>query len=254
MIYILLLLLLLLLLLFIFTYINRNSHKKNNYTSYTAIIIEPREHKALSYVLQNFLKNLSNDWNIIIMHGNKNIDFINNIINKDLNNYKDRITLINLNVDNLTIEEYNKLLTSRKFYKNIPSEVFLIFQTDTIICDENKDLINNFIKYDYVGAPWIDYTGNGVGNGGLSLRRKSKMLEILSKYKRYDENEDMFFSNAKINNYNIPKVEEAKYFSVESVYNKDSFGIHKPWLYLNENELKNKITNCNSLKKLLELS
>ena len=41
---------------------------------------------------------------------------------------------------------------------------------------ENKDIINDFIGFDYVGAP---LKCGLVGNGGLSLRRKSKMLEII---------------------------------------------------------------------------
>jgi hypothetical protein len=58
-----------------------SSTKKENFTNkYTAVIIEPREHKALSFVLKNFLENLSDEWNIIIMHGNNNAKFINNIL------------------------------------------------------------------------------------------------------------------------------------------------------------------------------
>ena len=47
---------------------------------YSAIIIEPREHPALSFVLDNFIHNLSDEWNFIIFHGNLNLSFINNII------------------------------------------------------------------------------------------------------------------------------------------------------------------------------
>jgi len=45
------------------------------------------------------------------------------------------------------------------------------------------------------------------------------------------------------NNVFKPSLEEAKFFSVESIYNEISFGIHKPWLYVNNDEL-------DSLKKL----
>ena len=55
---------------------------------YTAIIIEPIEHKALGFVLNNFLENLDDNWNIIIYHGNKNIEFVNTIIDTKLNKYK----------------------------------------------------------------------------------------------------------------------------------------------------------------------
>ena len=47
---------------------------------YTAIIIEPRNHKALPFVVNNVIDNLSNDWNVIIFHGNMNINYVKNIV------------------------------------------------------------------------------------------------------------------------------------------------------------------------------
>jgi hypothetical protein len=145
-----------------------------NQEKYTAVIIEPRKHKALEYVLNNFLENLNDDWNVLILHGNLNEEFVDNIIN-NLSKYKSRITKHNLKVDNLNISQYNKILTSLDFYNLIPTETLLVFQTDTIICSKYKDNINKFLKYDYVGAPWRDANGE-VGNGGLALRKKSKSM------------------------------------------------------------------------------
>jgi hypothetical protein len=216
---------------------------------YTAIIVEPRKHKALSFVLENALKNLPENWNVVIMHGNLNKDFLIDIINNKLSIYKDRITINNLNIDNLTISEYNNLLTSKEFYNNIPTETFLIFQTDSIICSENVELLDDFMGYDYVGAPWKD----AVGNGGLSLRKKSKMLEIISNCKKKDENEDVYFANPCIAN-NKPSIEKAKEFSVEAYYSEKSFGVHKPWVFLNTNEMNSKMEKCSDLKKLWELN
>ena len=157
---------------------NKENFDNNSKKKYTAVIVEPRKHKALSFVLENFLTNLSEEWDIIIMHGNKNEDYVDDIIENGLSSFENRISKVNLNVDNLTIDDYNKLLKSKEFYEKIPTEVFLIFQTDTVICENDKELINKFLEYDYVGAPWIN---GGVGNGGLSLRKKSKMLEIINK-------------------------------------------------------------------------
>jgi hypothetical protein len=208
---------------------------------YTAIIVEPREHKALDYVLTNFYNNLSDEWQIIVFHGNNNTRYVKNIINKF---NKNRIKLINLNVNNLTIPEYCKLFYSKWLYNNIPTETFLVFQTDTLICPQYKHLINDFLKYDYVGAPWGKtltkeiikvYGGkDAVGNGGLSIRKKSKMLKILDKYStRHKDgwliNEDVFFS---IHSKYKPTAYEARNFSIESVYNNKSFGVHKAYKYV----------------------
>lgn len=219
---------------------------------YTAIIIEPRSHKALSFVLNNFLENLSEEWGFIIFHGNKNKDFINNILDGELNNYKNRIIkLINLNVDNLTNKEYNLILKSNSFYDNIDTEIFLIFQVDTLIIKENKELINNFLEYDYVGAPWI----NGlVGNGGLSLRKKSKMLKIIDKVDtNFKLNEDEYFSLQEEVSLYRPCFIEAQTFSVETVFHESPFGVHNCYHYLSEEHwltLSNKYPDLNILKSL----
>ena len=229
------------------------SKKKENFENqYTAVIIEPRKHKALSLVLNNFLTNLSDEWNIIIMHGNQNEEYVNDIINNELSIFTNRISTFNLNVDNLTIDDYNNLLKDKNFYNNIPTEIFLIFQTDTIICEENKELINKFLNYHYVGAPWMHMNGE-VGNGGLSLRKKSKMLEIIEKCPNNGGNEDMYFAKTCIDIHK-PNIEKAKEFSIESTYSEKSFGVHKPWLYLDENEIQKTKNSCKNLDKLIELN
>jgi len=194
---------------------------------YTAIIVEPRKHRALSYVLNNILTNLSNDWNVVVCHGTQNAEFVNNIISSDLSTYRNRITLRNLGVENLDLNEYNKLLATKSFYDYIPTEMFLVFQTDSIIIPKYAFLINAFLKYDYVGAPWQN--DNKIGNGGFSLRRKSKMLEIIEKVPyNYGTQEDTYFSYAPIPMYK-PTFDEAKLFSVETVFSEVTFGCHKPW-------------------------
>jgi hypothetical protein len=218
---------------------------------YTAVIVEPRKHKALPFVLENFLTNLSDEWDIIIMHGNKNEEYVDDIIENSLSSFENRISKVNLNVDNLTISDYNNMLKSKEFYEKIPTEIFLIFQTDTVICENDKDLINKFLEYDYVGAPWRN---GGVGNGGLSLRRKSKMLEIISNCPTKNENEDVFFANPCVDIYK-PSYEDAKEFSVEQVYNKRSFGVHKAWgENMTDANIEKKVNSCKPMKKLMELN
>jgi len=224
---------------------------------YTAVIFEFRKHKALSFVLNNFLENLSNEWNILIFHGNKNVDYVNNIIKNDLFEYNERACCNHLDVDNLTPTEYSDLLKTNKYiYQCIPSEIFLIFQTDTMIFKNYRHIINNFLKYDYVGAPWVhnnairvydaktnvtlrNCSNYNVGNGGLSLRKKTKMIEIIDTIDRlntYDlyKNipEDVFFSCNEFVPIYKPTHDEAKFFSIENDFSYAAFGCHKPWLLL----------------------
>jgi hypothetical protein len=234
-------------------FINNPKETMNQDAQYTAIIIEPREHKALSLVLKSFLNNLSENWNVIVFHGNKNLQYVQDIITNDLVEHKKRIKLINLNVDNLTIDDYNKILLSESFYDNIPTEVFLVFQTDTLINDKNKDKINEFLQYDYVGAPW-KYIGYQVGNGGLSLRRKSKMIEKIRKCPYNGEPEDLFFADDKCVKLNKPHFEKAKEFSVETLYYANPFGVHKLNTgNLPKEELEMLKKNINGLDELIRL-
>lgn len=214
-------------------------------TDYTAIMVEPRKHPALEFVLQNFTENLNEDWNFIIYHGKTNEKMLKDIVSRLSADVQNRITLINLNVKNLNIKQYSTMFFCPTFYDNIPTETFLIFQTDSMILKENKDKINDFFKYDYVGAPWPKTMGRlgkmEVGNGGLSLRKKSKMVELLQYKEKAVEHgkfgkyiaEDQFFSG-----YFVPEVKvykptfiKAKDFSVESIYSNAPFGIHKCWIY-----------------------
>lgn len=196
-----------------------------NAAKYTAVIVEPRQHPALEFVLKNIGDNLSSEWRILVMHGTKNEEYVEKIVSDNA-----RIQLHNLNVDNLAIKDYNKLLTSREFHEKIPTEIFLVFQTDSMICNSSEVKIEDYLKYDYVGAP-LSHMNGFVGNGGFSLRRKSKMLEVLEKcpYNGTDP-EDVYFATAcKRVSIAKPSQEEAALFSNEGILTDYSFGVHKPW-------------------------
>lgn len=220
---------------------------------YTAVIIEPREHPALEFVLKNFNDNLSEEWQFVIFHGNKNIEYTKHICDKVF--HPERVHLVNLGVDNLTISDYSALFYTEQLYSNIPTDTFLIFQTDSMICSQYKDYINHFLSYDYVGAPWSNGT---VGNGGLSLRKKSKMKEIVEKCKNVKDgdnyiNEDMVFSKGcDTIEVDKPSTEKAKTFSIENVYHDKSFGIHKAYATLGTDKIGEWCPDIVELKRLNE--
>jgi hypothetical protein len=81
------------------------------------------------------------------------------------------------------------------------------------------------------------------------------MLEIIENCKYNDENEDIYFSFACSGiNINKPNFEQAQNFSIETVYNDNSFGVHKPWLYFKKEVMKQKTNFCNGLDKLINLN
>ena len=201
--------------------------------SYTALIIEPRKHAAMQFVLTNFYENLDERWNFLIYHGIENEDWMKELVNTFSEGNKRRTEIRKLDFVNILPHQYSAIMVNPAFIKSIPTEVFLVFQTDTMISSVHKDLIYNYMEYDYVGAPWPD--GN-VGNGGLSLRKRSKMLEIAEKAPYSPPyGEDLFFSFAMgIVDVYKPSFEKAKEFSIETIYNPISFGIHKAWRWTNK--------------------
>jgi hypothetical protein len=232
-------------------------------SKHTAIIIETRQHPALKFVLNNIIENLSNDWSIIIFHGTNNIDYVQSIVS-ELDQFRIK-KIINLGVSTLTAKTYSDIFKNINFYSNIPTDIFLVFQTDSMILSENKQIINEFLGYDYVGSPWHPFASKyhmndenckSVGNGGFSLRRKSKMVEIIKK-KGYmgNNNEDIYFcfdipDSVK---YNRPSFEKAKQFSIETIFYESPFSIHNFWSYLmpeHINIMFNKYPQIKILKSL----
>lgn len=249
------------------------SMKKESFVdteTYTAVIIEPRKHKAFEFVMDNFLTNLDHRWKFLVFHGTENETYIKNILDTKFGDQASRITTMSLGVPNLSLHEYSAYMMNRNFLEKIPTEVFLVFQTDSMICPDFKDKINMFLQYDYVGAPWtwrappwrevpqFPKDEDAVGNGGLSLRRKTKMLEILEKCPILKpEPEDTYFAlpceAVKINK---PPSLLAKEFSMESIYSENSFGLHKTWVPWHLGlTITDKIDeHCVGYKKLVELN
>ncbi|RYC62840.1 hypothetical protein CHU98_g3369 [Xylaria longipes] len=87
-------------------------------------------------------------------------------------------------------EMISRFLTNLWLYETVlrPAEWLLLFQTDSILCANSRQNLNDFLDYDWVGAPW-NPSGRFGGNGGLSLRRVSAIVEVLRNQVRVDGSE-----------------------------------------------------------------
>jgi hypothetical protein len=88
-----------------------------------------------------------------------------------------------------SVAGYNRLLSSSFFYERfIQYEYILISQTDALIIQDDLSYWCDR-GFSYIGAPWFEgfdiptapLRMLGVGNGGLSLRRVSDFLRVLSR-------------------------------------------------------------------------
>ena len=218
--------------------------KKNNLNE--AVFIDFRILPNIEFIVRNAIFKLGKDWSFTIICGLNNYSYILNVVK----NIDRNIHIIRLEEDNLSQGEYSDLLTTKEFWNYIYGDKILIFQEDSLLFHNN---IVPFLKYDYIGAPFnksTNDTPNCVGNGGLSLRTKSKMLEVINNYKLEDTKvnsntknfmqmanlknppEDVYFSK-NMQEYNIGDVADwdtAYNFSSEQIFNPNSFGGHKFWI------------------------
>ena len=194
------------------------------------------------YAIKNVMYFLHDDWKLTIIHGNKNEKHFQNIT-KDMGDVK----LINLGIDNFTPfpKSYNKFMTSQDFLNKIESDVFIVTQIDVLLL---KAIPEKYLKYSYVGAPWKINYGVPCGNGGFSLRNKNDMLKISKfieeKGINSSVNEDVLCAKlCVLLKMKIASKEEASFFSSETIFNKHSCAVHKP--YFSEAELMQYLNTIN---------
>jgi hypothetical protein len=203
---------------FVLAYPARSVHPDYKYS---LVIVEPRKHANFEFVCKTMLRFTNENWGLHVFHGNQNEEFVKNAL-KEVSN----VIYTNLNVHNLSINDYNNLLTSMWFYEQIRSEKLLVFQTDSCLL---KDGVDEFLNYDYVGAPW-PHRRNEVGNGGFSLRSKAFCLRVCNSVKRPAHmNEDVYFSvNGALQKANFADYETACRFSCENIKtNTLPLGVHQ---------------------------
>ena len=205
-------------------------------TDHYAVIIEPRNHKDLLTVIKSTMFHLNETnsiikWGLQIFHGNQNKEFVENI-QLNLGN----IVLTNMDIDNFTHQEHSRYMESVEFWKQVKGEKALIFQTDSLLL---RSGIDEFLKYDYVGAPWRKPKENQwVGNGGLSLRSVSKMIEICENNPVNEEIlEDIYFMKY-MKGIGVADIETAMRFSMEDVFSPNPLGVHNPIRHIGPEQLK----------------
>lgn len=213
---------------------------------YTAVILETRKLHHIEFILRKAVNHLDSNWSLIFMTSTANYKYYTELSN----NIDTNIRVIDLKLpETISIDDYSLIFMSLNFWNLIPGSKVLIFQSDSLILKSN---INKFIKYDYIGAPWpIDWNicVNHCGNGGLSLRTKSKMIEIINKFNHSDTlipdyvnkwmncsglkiiPEDVYFSiNIHKIDSKLPSRKTAEQFSFEGIWlrSHNTFGCHRP--------------------------
>ena len=189
-----------------------------------AVLIEFRDLSHLEFLVKNTINLLDNNWNHTIVCGVMNFNFITKICNNICKNLNSKIRIIKMNYNNINVHKYNEILYDVEFWDMFKGEKILLYQEDSIMFHGR---IDKFLKYDYVGAPWPIATNQYKGgNGGFSLRTKSKIIECLNKQGKESIPEDIYFSNYMEN---VCPRDLSKEFSQEFVYGINPLGGHCHW-------------------------
>jgi hypothetical protein len=234
---------------FVQRYIESHEYKLNDYAPQTArdrlaVIIETRDIPSLPWVLRNIAHHTG--WQILGYCSDENIHRF------DQAGFAIELRKIKLS----SVDAYSTLLCSDSFWEDLPEHA-LIFQSDSFML---RSGIEPFLKYDYVGAPWKwayelpnRQVFQGGGNGGFSLRKTSKMREIIRAIpheRLYDHimikprpkalmHEDLYFTLAmKTLGCHLPDLETQKRFCVEAIFYEKPLAVHAVAKHLNVHQLR----------------
>lgn len=95
-----------------------------------------------------------------------------------------------------SVRGYSEFMVKR-VYEYVDTEFVLIFQYDGFVLNPQA-WSDDFLKYDYIGAPWAHLGKLVVGNGGFSLRSKKLLLWLGHHWREVSARinpEDVFISN-----------------------------------------------------------
>ena len=194
-------------------------------TSKLALLVEDRPLPHLVPLILQFISIFPSDWPLLFMGSNVSISAITR--SASARNYitsgKLLLTNIPSNMSTSNQEMISRFFTTSWVYESLlaPAEWLLVFQTDSIFCANSVSAVEDFLEYHWVGAPW-EIEKQWGGNGGLSLRRVSRILEVLKHQDRQynSQPEDLWLSErmAHLPGSNMANGSVSQQFSGETIY------------------------------------
>lgn len=141
------------------------------------VIVEPRKHHLLQYVLSNFHENMPLHYDLYVFHGKSAGPFARAAVAAANVTLRRRVYYRQLEEDDMDPKEpqlgqpwlvpYNLLLRTPDFWHQIDAENILVFQTDSVLCAGSPWRIQDFEHLGYIGCG----RGTEVSYTALSLFR-----------------------------------------------------------------------------------
>ncbi|KAL4435041.1 hypothetical protein ABPG77_003866 [Micractinium sp. CCAP 211/92] len=209
------------------------------------VIVEPRQHAHLGYVLRNFDQHMPQRYDLYVFHGQSAAEYARQAA-AGIERHR-AVHFIPLPADDLSADEYNALLKSpAEFWDKIDAENVLVFQTDSVLCGASSHSIAEFETLGYIGCLAASDGDAGPeshwrrthpayafwGAGGLSFHHRSAALHCLAAFGHLvppSYPEDLFFSECVMLGYGRPPPNASwvAAFCTQDAFVKRSFGAHR---------------------------
>ncbi|TDZ17416.1 hypothetical protein Cob_v009469 [Colletotrichum orbiculare MAFF 240422] len=210
-----------------------------------AVITEsnPAAVPKLIPVILHFASVLGPDWPIVLLTLQENWVLPDSIAFRQLVDTR-RVIIMFLPPD--TKFDSHKAVTYffvRRFFWQLfaPANRILIFQVDSILCAQSPRKIEEFLEWDFIGAPILKRYGKGY-NGGLSIRNPRLMLDIVKQQEkkpvRLKIEDQWFYERLLERKAHMPSEDVAKTFAVETIFYDKPLGYHQPSRYQRGAKLK----------------
>ncbi|KAG5456862.1 MAG: hypothetical protein BJ554DRAFT_3271, partial [Olpidium bornovanus] len=149
----------------------------------------------------------------------------------------------------------SQFLTDPWFWNSIKEEHVMIFQLDAILCSNRDRNVDDYLHYDFIGGPFRH--GSVHYNGGLSLRRRSKVLAALAAHDLSTkvwagDFEDQWFSRtlAGMPGACLPSPRVAGEFSVDLEWYPAPLGGHQVWRWHPPEKLREFEATCPEMRMI----
>lgn len=211
-----------------------------------AAIIESRPLNTLIPLLVHYSGVLGPSWPIALFTNNSQVvdDVAHRFWLAERNIY---IIPLSKNLTFMTHYDISEWLASPWIWEQLaPAEHVFLFQSDSIICANAKQKVDDYLEWDLIGAPIPKNFGFGY-NGGFSLRNRSLVLDVIEHHpfakdsnrtsestNRNQFEDQWFYLKMSGMQAKLPEPWVAATFAVQQIYYNKPLGYHQVWSFLPE--------------------
>jgi len=160
------------------------------HASNVATIIESRPLTNLAPLILHFATVLGPSWPIVVFTTDPSTTPNSASFIRAIESGRVTVQALPANTSFHVRDQVSEFLTSPWLWEALaPAPHVLLFQADSIVCANSEARVEDFLKYDFIGAPirpGMGYGDEGM-NGGLSLRNRSLTLAITKRWNWKEE-------------------------------------------------------------------